>query len=153
MARGRGTGVTFDDQGWDEIKQRVESLKGRSVRVGILSSQQHESGSGDVLEIAIANEFGTEHIPERSFIRAPYDQNQQVLSQRKGQLIRGVERGKLDAERALAILGELHVDQIQTYMERLRDPSNAESTEEQKGSSNPLIDTGHTRRSVNYEVE
>lgn len=53
---------------------------------------------------------------------------------------------------AMEQIGLLVVGEIQQYMTDLRNPPNAPYTIAQKGSSNPLIDTGALRASVTYKV-
>ena len=41
---------------------------------------------------------------------------------------------------------------IREYMTDLRNPANANITVAVKGSSNPLVDTGHLISAIDYEV-
>lgn len=56
-------------------------------------------------------------------------------------------------EQALNRVGVIAVAEVQQYMTKLRSPANAPSTVAKKGSSNPLIDSGALRQSVDYKVE
>ena len=81
-------------------------------------------------------------------------------------LIPGVESGTLDIidtlksgfesgaplNQTLEQVGAVAAGAAQVYMTELRDPPNAAYTIEQKGSDNPLIDTGALRASVTYKV-
>lgn len=58
-----------------------------------------------------------------------------------------------DLEQALERVGVVAVAKVQQYMTQLKSPANAPSTIRKKGSSNPLIDTGILRSSVDYKVE
>lgn len=58
-----------------------------------------------------------------------------------------------DMDKALEKVGVVAVGKTQLYMTQLKTPANAESTIKKKGSSNPLIDTGELRASVNYKVQ
>ena len=49
-------------------------------------------------------------------------------------------------------LGTEGVNDIQEAMIELRSPANSEVTIERKGSSNPLIDSGHMLQSTTYQV-
>lgn len=49
-------------------------------------------------------------------------------------------------------IGAFAAGATQTYMTDLREPPNSQYTIDQKGSSNPLIDTGALRASVTYKV-
>lgn len=63
----------------------------------------------------------------------------------------GVEKG-LDAKRIMENVGNEAVGAIKKYILDLKTPPNAPSTIRQKGSSNPLNDSGHMRNSVTYTV-
>lgn len=50
-------------------------------------------------------------------------------------------------------LGLMAAGDIQRRIADLRDPPNAASTVDRKGSSNPLIDTGEMRQKVSHKVQ
>jgi len=56
-------------------------------------------------------------------------------------------------EQALNKVGVVAVSKVQEYMTKLRSPANAASTIARKGSSNPLIDSGNLRQSVDYKIQ
>lgn len=62
-----------------------------------------------------------------------------------------VRNGKTLLE-ALEIAGVIAVGKVQAYMTQLNTPPNAPSTVAKKGSSNPLIDSGAMRQSVDSKV-
>ena len=131
----------------DRLKRRLKAAGSRAVKVGVLGSE----GSDQVL-VAAVNEFGTETVPERSFLRSTMNAN-------RAKYVKGLERaaqhiveGTLDADRALGLVGLEVVKDVQTTITTLRDPPNAQATVERKGSSNPLIDTGRLRQSISFDV-
>lgn len=81
-------------------------------------------------------------------------------------LIPGVQSGKQDiidtvahgvsnaipAKQILEQMGAFAAGAVQQYMTDLQQPPNSAYTIAQKGSSNPLIDTGALRASVTYKV-
>jgi hypothetical protein len=139
--------VTVVDHGYEQLKKDVASLKGRSVRVGIM-------GGGEVLEYAMYNEMGTRSIPPRPFMQQTFDQNQEEMNKFIDFLADQVLAGKADAERVLRLMGETYQMKIQETIRNAKDwaiPNNPE-TIKQKGSSSPLIDTGRMVGSVRYEV-
>ena len=94
----------------------------------------------------------TINIPSRSFIRGAYGEHRKEIGETKDRLARLVLAGKLDVDRAMKVLGQEHVEQIREYMTALDQPPNAPSTVARKrGSTNPLIDTGQLRRSIDWE--
>lgn len=56
------------------------------------------------------------------------------------------------ADSALEKVGVVAVGKVKKYMTDLKTPPNAPSTIKKKGSSNPLIDSGAMRQSVDYNV-
>ena len=66
-----------------------------------------------------------------------------------------IEQGLKDGDTLDVILqrvGVVAVSKAQQYMTELKAPANAESTVARKGSSNPLIDTGALRSSVDMKI-
>lgn len=57
-----------------------------------------------------------------------------------------------DLNQTLDVIGAFAAGSVQTYMTELKDPPNSAYTIEQKGSSNPLIDTGALRQSITWKV-
>ncbi|BCQ68236.1 hypothetical protein PEQA60_22260 [Pseudomonas sp. Eqa60] len=55
-------------------------------------------------------------------------------------------------DQILEAVGVVAEAAVKVYMTELRTPPNAASTIRQKGSSNPLIDTGAMRQSVTHKV-
>jgi len=67
-------------------------------------------------------------------------------------LERAVNDGK-SLQESLEIVGVIAVASVRKYMTDLRTPPNASSTIRKKGSSNPLIDSGSLRGSVDAVVQ
>lgn len=67
--------VTDRDMGFDDLMKAFDDLEGEiSVEVGVPEdSGQYEDGANQVL-VASANEFGTDTIPERSYLRSTMDE-------------------------------------------------------------------------------
>lgn len=147
-----GVTVVDRDFGYNELVESLADLDdsdGLAVLVGFLAS---ESGD-DLITYAAANEFGTDVIPERSFLRSTVDLHrsdyESALADAAGLLVDG-DRARAEAE--LQRLGLRAVGDVQTQIVEIRDPPNAPSTIARKGSSNPLIDTGRMRQSVSFVV-
>ena len=60
--------------------------------------------------------------------------------------------GTMPARQLYELLGAKIASDIQTKIKTLSDPANTASTVKQKGSSNPLIDTGGMRMRVTHRV-
>jgi hypothetical protein len=142
------------DKGEKRFIEKLNQLKrGPHVKVGVL--QNTGTHSGDLLtvaEVAAFNEYGTENIPERSFIRSAIQEHRAELIQITGQLYKQMSEGKLSTEDALGRLGLKIQSLIRNKIDSIEEPPNAERTIARKGSSKPLIDTGQMRQAINYEI-
>lgn len=146
--------VVVRDLGWRRIKTEVRQLHGRGVRVGLLASSG-SSGGVAVVDIAVFNELGTQHIPARPFLRNAVDRNEKAVAPLAKSLAGAVVAGRLTADQVLDRLGLWMQDKIQDSIRTAFQwaAPNAPSTIRKKGSSKPLIDKGVLLRSVSYEKE
>lgn len=151
----------------------LEQLTSNIIEVGIFG----ESGS-EILMIASVQEFGCDiqvtqkmrkylhamglhlkqttqeiHIPERSFIRSGFDDKESKIRNEANKLLERVLNLELNVNVFFETLGEFIVGQLQEYMTDLKTPPNHPFTIEQKGSSNPLIDTGRLRQSITFRIK
>ncbi|HSH50849.1 MAG TPA: hypothetical protein VK982_03910 [Bacteroidales bacterium] len=94
----------------------------------------------------------TVKIPERSFMRAGYDKEKENIIRQSEKLLEKVLKLELPVKVFFETLGELIVGMIQKYLTDLSSPPLHPATIKNKGSSNPLIDTGHLRESITYKV-
>jgi len=134
-----------------EFKRFKNKLKDnpRHVDIGIFGAK---SGS-DMVQKASQNEFGTERIPERSFIRAGIDKHKVAYIKFMKKAAANIAAGVASKKTALMLLGAKAKGDIQTYIDIGKFEPNAPFTIAKKGSSKPLIDTGRMRQSVDYAVE
>lgn len=138
------------DKGWNRIRRELRRAAVQEVVVGI---QQGEMNDGQAIaEYAAYNEFGTENIPERSFMRSTFDENLSGIKQDMDRRYSQVVEGKLTVDKALGLIGLRHQDQIKDKIGSNLPPPNAPATIEAKGSSKTLIDTGAMKNSVHYLV-
>lgn len=137
--------------------QAIAALRGEptGVKVGFPAGK----ASGEIIERAVYNEFGTRHIPERPFLRNAMRANRTKyvdgMKSEVRQIIADAIKGRTRAraiESALNRLGIIAVGDIQDEITALSSPPNAASTIRQKGSSNPLIDTGAMRAAVTHQI-
>jgi len=91
-------------------------------------------------------------IPERSFIRAGYDKEKENIIRESEKLLEKVLKLEMPVKVFFETLGELIVGMIQKYLTDLSSPPLHPATIKNKGSSNPLIDTGRLRDSITYKV-
>lgn len=152
------------DRGFEALVRRVYRFGTPQVAMGVLEADgaQPAAGAGDgagaaggpvtVLDVATWAEFGTDSEPERSFIRAWFDQADDKLREEFGKLLHEVLKGTKTKEQILELIGLRGQGEIQARIAAGIDPPNAPSTIERKGSSKPLIDTGQLRSSISFAV-
>jgi len=159
--------IDFDlkdiDRGLKVLQTELLGLKDRRgfAKVGVLGkSSDRTPGPGEAsaplsnVDIAVAQEFGTETIPQRSFIRAAFDENQAKYVDHLRLLVRGVYDRKLTVSQALGLLGLEAASDIRNLIRAGSGipPPNAPATIAAKGSSHTLIDTGQLAGAVSHEV-
>lgn len=162
-----GTKYTTKTDKLPQLVKNLKSLRGRSVEIGALQ--------GDSKWLAAIHEYGCDipvtpkmraflatqglhlkattthiHIPERSFIRAGHDENADRIMKQTERAICAVLDGAMSVDDLLDLCGQQFATAIKLYMRDLRDPANHPFTVEQKGSSNPLIDTGGLLESITW---
>lgn len=144
--------LTVNDAKWRKIKAMIPEIAKASVKVGIQSDAGEQDGVS-IAQYAFYNEFGTNNIPERSFLRTSMDENQAKYNRFIDNRFGKVLTLELTARQALDQLGLMAVSDVQAKITNIKTPPNSPSTIKLKGSSNPLIDNGTMRRAVRHEVE
>lgn len=155
------TAVVDVDLGMEDIEKELGKLNGSYVLVGFQEGSVTKSQTKDgrkkkaglsMPEIAAANEFGTNDIPARPFMRTSYDENKQRIDKAiQGEYVK-ITRGKSTVKRSLTALGVFMVDQIKMKIRSIHTPPNSPSTIAKKKSSKPLIDFGQMIQSVHAKV-
>lgn len=160
MAR-RSALVADKDLGYKKIVSQVRSFEKSTILVGFQQGSETKvetqgtrakKGGLSMPAIAAANEFGTNKIPARSFMRTSFDDNIrsiQALIQREYEL---VTQGDKTAKKALGLIGLYVTGLIQKKIRQITSPPNSPVTIALKGSSKPLIDFGQMVNSVTYVV-
>lgn len=135
------------------LNELSKSMKEKGfVEVGVISPKKHTGSDLTVAEVAVFNEFGTENIPERSFMRSTLkEEKQPIIGLSKG-LLKDIVKGKKDTKTGLGLIGEFTADAIKLKIVDIKTPPNAPGTIKRKGSSNPLVDTSQLKNSITYEV-
>ena len=156
---------------WDRIKGQLRQLSGDHVTVGFhADAEPYEAGAGEpanVAQIASFHEFG-DGVPQRSFFRPTMDGNREKYGALLARTMKLVLEGKLKVAKGLALVGLQAAVDLKQAITDLDSPPLAEATIARKlaksglrgkkaaayaeGGANPLIDTGHMRQSVTYDV-
>ncbi len=145
----------------------LEAMQGKKVEVGALQ--------GEHKWLAAIHEYGCEipvtpkmraflhhqglhlkdsttviKIPERSFLRSGHDENADRILKQTARAIGQVLEGNMSVDDMLDLYGQQMATAIKKYIRDLSSPPNHPYTVEQKGSSNPLIDTGGLLESITW---
>lgn len=143
-------GITFD-----EISKNAKMLARRRIKAGILrTAGKTQDGKTDLVAVASYNEFGTKHIPSRPFMRIAANKNGDNWTKLMKGVAARVTVNQMGVGQGLNIVGNRVVGDIQKVIgDRSLLVPNAPNTIKQKGSDAPLIDSGHMRQSVSFEVK
>lgn len=138
-----------------ELLKMFEELSGSGIEIGVLGEgkggAEHKDSEVTVVDIANFHEFGTSRAPERSFIRASFDINKSDYMNRTEKLLGSVMSLETSPDIMYETLGQYIVGQTQEYLTNLSSPPNSPITIMLKGSSNPLIDKGQLRSSIEWK--
>lgn len=136
-------------------KRRTKaSAEGMRVKIGLpVGSSPYPDGT-DVILVGAVQEFGSADgsIPERSWLRRAMRANRKEHSAAARKLARTVELGEGNPKEALEKLGLIAAGNVRQTIVAVASPPNKPGTVRAKGSSNPLVDTGHLVQSVTHKV-
>lgn len=138
--------------GGDKLEAALAEIRKKvghdTVQVGILEGSTYPDGTS-VPMVAAAQEFGTDTIPPRPFMRNAVRNN----SPRWGELLgAALKMSELDGEKALMVTGLKIASQVQDEIVATNDPPLAPSTVKTKGFNTALVDIGTLLNSVGSEV-
>lgn len=129
----------------------LKKLSELEVQVGFQSGEVTYEDGADLADIAAFNEFGTSDTPARPFMKQSFENHERELQAACDRVNNTLKKGGT-AEVALNQLGVFCKGLVQEEIVEGGFAPNAPSTVKKKGSSQPLIDTGTMRQSVNYVV-
>lgn len=139
------------DLGWGRIRREIASMDGAAVTVGL-----HEEDAGpqdpNAVERGYFNEFGSDNVPARPFMRSTHDTQRLDWIKRMQIDFGRVMDGKLSGRGMLESVGRLATSDIRRAVVNWDTPPNAPRTIAQKGVDDPLVDTGEMLDSIDYQV-
>ena len=139
------------------IKQMRKRIGGDTdILVGVPKDTEpyttDDDGTIPVATVAAAHEFGNSQVPERSFLRSTFDEQQKKYIKMASKLFKKVVDGRMTTERIAGLIGSEAQDDVREKIDAIQTPPNSDATILKKGSSNPLVDTGHLKQSIRHEV-
>ena len=153
-----------------EMLKAAKSLSGTKIEVGVLRGEHqwlagiHEYGC----KIPVTNKMraylhsigvhlkkSTTQIviPERSFIRAGYDQNKDDIMNLARRMLPDVLNGTISEDKFLETVGIQFRDAIKDYAIELSDPPKKPWPTSDSGKANPLVMSGSMVNGIEYEVK
>lgn len=132
---------------FEKVRAACQEMKGKKIRVGILGAQ-----SSEVLTVAHAHEYGVpDKLPERSFIRASFDQDKEKLQNIVAESLVKMLNGKITPDGAAQSIGAQATQLVWNFIDDNRvKPQSDFSRKKQKTT---LYETGtHIRDRIAYEV-
>lgn len=132
-------------------KRRLKQLNKSEVSVGAIKSVPEHTPE-ELQKIVRYNEFGTNKIPARSFLRGSvYRNSKHGWRYVSREAVKGVLSGQLTSGKAYKLIGDRMVEDVHHQID-IVSPHNAPSTIKKKGRDQPLVDTGGLYRSIDKEV-
>lgn len=140
----------------NELNKIVKKLDAPMVTVGIHEdAADPPEGELTMATLGAVHEFGTDNIPARPWLEPGFESG---LKDYEGIMADGIDETVTkgaDIKDALNQVGVFAVGRVQEFMTELKTPALAPATvrRRRKKSSNPLVDEGHMRASVNYKLQ
>jgi len=91
-------------------------------------------------------------IPERSFLRATFDEQNDEILKKCAKTLNQVIAGKMSVDEFLNRYGRIFATAIKEYMRDLDNPANHPYTIDKKGSSSPLVARGHLIEAIGWKL-
>lgn len=136
------------------LQHFINQMRGKRrvlIEVGLHDGDMN--GNKSVAEYGMGNEFGTRNAPARPFMGPAFDENVSKIREQMDLQYQAVIRGTSTLYKAVGIIGQYHVRDIQNKISDNVPPPNSPVTIALKGSDRTLIDTGIMRASVRYVMK
>jgi hypothetical protein len=145
----------------DDAVPGLEELDGViTIAVGVMDEATNPQTGALVVEYAIYNEYGTQHIEARPAIRATLEANEEYYEELFAKLIMdGLNgEGPMDPEAAAEIVAVVMEGNIKKNISEWDDPPNSKETQARKVKEDgtlvgPLKDTGAYLKAIYARVD
>jgi phage gpG-like protein len=132
-----------------QLEKLGNNLRGEnSVRVGLPKGSNNYPDGTSVIMVGAVHEFGSigRNIPERSYLRSTLKEHRKKYRRIFRKLSKQIVEGKITKEQALNKIGLIVQTDVRNKIIDLKEPP----LKYREG--NPLYDSGHLLRSINYQV-
>lgn len=149
----------------DDFKRRLKSSR---VVIGLPRDSAPYPDGTSVIQVGVDHEFGSETartytsprgntitvsgVPERSFMRSTAKDKRKEWTELVKKNISMIIKKEGDVKSVLSRIGLVAASDVKKKIVEINDPPNSPQVVEDKGSSNPLIDTGHLVGQITHEV-
>jgi len=134
----------------EQESKRIQDLRKapKEVVVGLPKGSLPYPDGTSVISVGVKHEFGSpaEHIPERSFLRSTVKEKREKYTALMPKLLAKVWGGQISELEAFRLLGQQLEKDVKQKITDLKTPPLKYRV------GNPLVDTGHMRQSIRYEV-
>lgn len=138
------------DKAIRELDKINRSMSGPDfVKVGLPKGSNDYPDGTSVIAVGATHEFGSgsRNIPQRSFLRSTVQEQKRAYKRMFTKLSNKIIEGKITKKEALQLIGLQSQTDIREKITDLKDPPLVSR------EGNPLVDTGHLRQSIVYEVQ
>lgn len=132
------------------LEKIAKSFKGPDlVKVGLPRGSNAYPDGTSVIMVGAVHEFGSpvKGIPQRSFLRSTVEGERRVYKNMFKKLSVQIIKGQITKKQALGIIGLKVQTDVRQKITDIKEPPL------QYREGNPLVDTGHLRQSIVFEVE
>ena len=142
------------DKGFKNFTKLLNDLSKVKIEAGVFGDAGANPKSGEsIVEYAVYNEYGTEHIPARPFMGLTADSKGDDWTKLMTDCFdKALETEGKNIEKDLGRIGEQITGDIKKTVSSNISPANAASTIKRKGSSKTLIDTGALRAAISSKI-
>jgi len=139
------------DKAIRELEKINKAMKkgGDKVMVGLPKSSNDYPDGTSVIMVGAVHEFGStiRNVPERSFLRSTLRNHKKKYKSLFVKLSKKIIKGEMDKKKALSLIGTKVQTDVRQKITDIKEPVL------KNRDGNPLIDTGHLRQSIIYEID
>ena len=145
-----GKGLTTHFKGLDRAKKHVT--------IGLQANAQDYADGTSILQVAISGEFGNAraNVKPRHFLSLAVTKDKSFYLNKTKRILKFYEKGNTNfVNVAMTELGRQGVVKVQKNIENntIGMRANSENTASAKGGNQPMVDTGHLVRQIDYKTE
>jgi hypothetical protein len=144
--------VRLNDKRLRKLEGDQKNIDRSFVTIGVHPNARPYPDGTSVQDVAFYNEFGTDTIPERSFLRSAVRENRRDLEEMLGLSLTAVLEKRSSVGRELGRIGIFVQSLIRRKILSNIPPPNAASTLSRKTGTRTLVDTRHLVSQIAWEV-